>query len=151
MDSATARNEILRLMESAIDSTPDSPLVEWGNFEANNGPAFHLRAADGTRFVVLVEYDEQQEGRYLATFNPQAWVNDQAIDVDPQGETEWDCTEFVTPDVLAYLIKQGKLTGDTLDGGEVLDGDDVFKHDPASPEWIRDWTGPFSIHVRRED
>ena len=32
---------------------------------------------------------------FQARFNPQAWVNDYAIDVDPQGPTTWDATDAV--------------------------------------------------------
>ena len=31
----------------------------------------------------------------------------------------------------------------------VLDNDDLFKSDPAAPEWIRRWRGPFDIRIRR--
>ena len=31
---------------------------------------------------------------------------------------------------------------------EALDTDDVFQDDPAAPQWVRDWQGPFTIRIR---
>ena len=84
--------------------------------------------------------------RYIARFQPEAWLNDCAIAVDPDGPTEWDCTAFVTPDVRAYLDGCVKRRDDDLTSG-VLDDDDVFIDDPAAPEWVRRWRGPFTIQV----
>ena len=32
---------------------------------------------------------------FTAYFVPQAWQNDYAIDVDPEGDQRWNCTAFV--------------------------------------------------------
>ncbi len=89
---------------------------------------------------------------YRATFSPQAWINDQAVPVDPEGPTEWDCTAFVDDDTLAYLKRTANLRGENLDDlvDGVIDNDDVFKSDPAAPEWIRNWSGPYTIRVYRD-
>ena len=84
--------------------------------------------------------------RYIARFQPEAWLNDYAIAVDPDGPTEWNCTAFVTPDVRAYLDGCVKRRDDDLTSG-VLDDDDVFIDDPAAPEWVRRWRGPFTIQL----
>ena len=84
--------------------------------------------------------------RYIARFQPEAWINDCAIAVDPDGPTEWDCTAFVTPDVRAYLDGCVKRRDDDLASG-VLDDADVFIDDPAAPEWVRRWRGPFTIQL----
>lgn len=87
--------------------------------------------------------------RYTAHFTPEAWVKGHAIEVDPEGPQEWDCTEYAqrNRDYLDRLEAQGDLL-DTSDGA--VDNDDVFAADPAAPRWVRDWRGPFTIHVRRE-
>jgi hypothetical protein len=87
--------------------------------------------------------------RYIAHFSPQAWVNDYAIEVDAEGPQEWDCTAFVMQDP-EYLAKQigYRPSDDITDEWGVLDNDDQFKHDPAAPEWIREWRGPFDIRIR---
>ena len=43
-----------------------------------------------------------------------------------------------------------KWFGDMGDGW-VLDASDIFKDDPAAPEWVRKWQGPFTIWVREEE
>jgi hypothetical protein len=114
--------------------------------------AGHLNdsAADQVEFVSdlvgwSAEDDEGLSAEYRATFSPEAWVNHQAIPVDPEGETEWDCTAFALehPDYLAQLE-------DDLDDPDGTEDDyDVFKADPAAPEWAREWQGPFTIRIRR--
>ena len=37
----------------------------------------------------------------------------------------------------------------TRDPQTVLDTDDVFALDPAAPAWVRSWSGPFTIRLRR--
>lgn len=73
----------------------------------------------------------------VATFTPQAWVRDYAIEVDPAGPTEW-VTDFegLTREQSEAILETGHDTSDLL------------KEDPAAPEWVRDWPGPFEIHVR---
>ena len=85
--------------------------------------------------------------RYFAEFTPEAWINDYAIAVDPEGDTVWDCTAFAIENQ-DYLLRMEEEDSDPEDG--VLDIDDVFKGDPAAPEWIREWQGPFTIRVRKE-
>jgi hypothetical protein len=88
--------------------------------------------------------------RYIAHFTPEVWVNDYAIEAAPQGPQEWDCTALATsPDGDAYLARlvDGGL-GDLSDPYGVLDNDDWFSDDPAAPEWVRNWQGPFTIRIR---
>lgn len=78
---------------------------------------------------------------YRAVFVPQAWVNDYAIDVDPEGDTDWTVSAEYADDAAC-------IVGDVEDES-VLDDDDVLKSDPAAPEWVREWVGPFSIYVEK--
>lgn len=76
---------------------------------------------------------------YTATFTPQAWVRDYAITVDAEGPVEWDCTAGLAELDAGYrarLIASGH------------DVDDQLKEDPGAPAWVREWSGPFEIHVR---
>jgi hypothetical protein len=76
--------------------------------------------------------------KYQAEFSPQAWVRDNAISVDPEGETTWDATEFVTMlDDPAWLTR-------TIEHG---DRDDVLRTDSNAPAWIREWSGPFDTYL----
>jgi hypothetical protein len=89
--------------------------------------------------------------RYVAYFQPEAWVRDDAIPVDPEGPQEWDCTEFASkPDSAAYLARVADWRHESPDDPfGMLDNDDWFRADPAAPEWIRQWRGPFTIRIRR--
>ena len=76
--------------------------------------------------------------RYTAHFTPQAWIRDYAIDVDPEGPQTWDCTAEIATMPARYaqqVIQDGH------------DPDDWLKGDPNAPEWVREWSGPFEIHV----
>ena len=49
--------------------------------------------------------------RYIATFTPQAWVRDNAIEVDPEGPTQWNCTEELLklkPEAREQIIRLGR-------------------------------------------
>jgi hypothetical protein len=84
--------------------------------------------------------------RYIAHFQPQAWVNDHAVDVDAQGEQEWDCTDFVN-----FHASQFNLTDiedEISDDGWWFDSEDLLRYDPAAPTWILAYAGPFVINVR---
>jgi hypothetical protein len=85
--------------------------------------------------------------RYIATFQPQAWQNDYAIPVDPEGTTSWDCTAFVGEPANADYFDTETRQEIYEEIGGWVDKDDVLKGDPAAPQWIRDWQGPFTITV----
>ncbi len=88
--------------------------------------------------------------RYLARFTPEAWIRNYATEVDAEGPQEWDCTTLALTQ-LDYLTAVAARRHESLDGGEgVLDNDDMFKDDPDAPDWVRSWTGPFTIHIRTE-
>lgn len=74
---------------------------------------------------------------YTAIFTPQAWVNDQAIEVDPEGETTFD----ITPEV-----EKLKAKGLPVPQADTNDSDD-FQFAAAAPQWIKDWRGPFYITI----
>ncbi len=85
--------------------------------------------------------------QFVATFVPQAWVNDYAIDVDPEGPTEWDAT--VAFQQLPWQYRE-RLEAAMNARGSALDADDRLQTDPRAPEWVRAWSGPFSLYVRME-
>lgn len=86
--------------------------------------------------------------RYIAEFQPEAWVKDNAIPVDPEGKTKWDCTAFVEANKdLKTKINEALKKNNESFAAPFFDRDDVLKGDPAAPAWIRDWSGPFTITV----
>jgi hypothetical protein len=75
---------------------------------------------------------------FIATFHPQAWVNDYATPVDPKGETTWD----VTAELLAMpeADRAKALIPDQYES-------DDLRYATSAPAWVKDWTGPFYISV----
>jgi hypothetical protein len=76
---------------------------------------------------------------FIATFHPQAWQRDWAIDVDPEGEQSWDCSDFLAAGVPAW--RERVLAKSNSDEGDQL------RDDPNAPAWIRRWSGPFWIEL----
>lgn len=71
------------------------------------------------------------------TFIPQAWIRDNAVNVDPEGDTQWNMP----------LSEMEELTG--VSSTINLDDDpfarDELRHAVSAPQWVKDWTGPFEI------
>jgi hypothetical protein len=77
------------------------------------------------------EGDPDAKSEVKVSFAPQAWVNDYAIEVDAEGPREWYVTVATADDI-----------------ANDPDGDlDFVREDERAPEWIKDWSGPFDIHV----
>lgn len=63
-------------------------------------------------------------------FHPQAWQNDYAIPVDPEGDTEW----------------WSAFDGVVVPDDDTYESDDL-RYLPGAPQWVTDWAGPFYIEV----
>jgi hypothetical protein len=110
-------------------------------------------AADGERIsasssaLVVHEADDDDGPRYMAHFTAEAWQRDQAVEVDPLGPAHWDCTRYARQHA-GYLAALSEVRHESpLHHDGVLDNDDVFRNDPAAPEWVRYWRGPFTIRI----
>jgi hypothetical protein len=111
----------------------------WENFE-NSVPDGEFRdrlraensEQDETEPVVLAG-----ARRIIATFTPQAWTNDQAMEVDCEGPNTWDVTDQV------HALGKDAALALRDDSNET----DAFRSAPTAPNWIRDWSGPFYIEV----
>lgn len=91
--------------------------------------------------VLRLSMLDYREGRRIkATFIPQAWVNDYAIEVDAEGDTVFDVTYLILAmgKEKALLIKDGRDSSDDLLRAE------------TTPAWIREWEGPFRVEVENE-
>ena len=66
-----------------------------------------------------------------AIFHPQAWLNDWATDVDPEGPTDYEV---------------GGVPGDMEDNSYASDR--LRDHDNA-PDWVKEWSGPFWVEIVR--
>ena len=111
-------------------------------------PLVYIRTRVGEK-PFRVRESQLRAPRYTARFTPEAWVNDQAVEADPEGPQEWDCTEHARRN-RDYLTRL-EACSESLDGPEgAVDNDDVFKDDPAAPTWVRGWRGPFTIRISRK-
>lgn len=80
---------------------------------------------------------------HRAYFHPQAWINDYAIEVDPEGVRRWTVSQ-------EHLDKIRSEHPDSIEA--LYDSSfvsDEVRHDPAAPEWVREWSGPFWVEVIR--
>lgn len=73
----------------------------------------------------------------IATFVPQAWINNQAVDADPEGDTSFD----ITPEIESIGKENALAITDNSHSS------DVFQYAAHAPDWIKHWSGPFYIRV----
>lgn len=76
--------------------------------------------------------------RYTATFQPQAWQNDYVINVDAEGPTTWDCTDFV--ESLSPNEREKAMVPDSYES-------DDARTSKNTPKWVREWSGPFYVTI----
>lgn len=70
-------------------------------------------------------------------FNPQAWVRDYAISVDPEGDTTWTVPK-------ALFLELFPTEADFNSNHHERDD---LRHKGNAPQWVRDWSGPFEVEL----
>lgn len=73
----------------------------------------------------------------IAKFHPQAWINDYAFEVDPEGETTWDVTD--------EIVAMGEGAAMTLQDDQY--NTDNLRFSKNAPKWVQEWSGPFYVEV----
>ena len=68
-------------------------------------------------------------------FVTQAWINDYAIEADPQGPTTWEVP-------LSELREEYSCQAFWEDEHEKRD---QMRYHANAPQWIKDWPGPFEV------
>lgn len=68
-------------------------------------------------------------------FTPQAWINDYAVSVQPQGDTVFEVWWPADQEIPADFTYES----------------DHLRFEDGVPEWIADWSGPFEIQVINRD
>lgn len=87
---------------------------------------------------------------YTACFTPEAWHGDQAVEVLPEGPQYWDVTGFAREK--AEYLQRLETHSESLNGPfGAVDNDDVFPGDPDAPGWVRDWAGPSTTRITRNE
>ena len=76
--------------------------------------------------------------KWIATFHPQAWIGDQAVEVDPEGETKWDVTGKL--ESMSEKDRQEALVPESYEA-------DALRYAEKAPAWATNWYGPFYIEV----
>lgn len=76
-------------------------------------------------------------------FHPQKWVNDYAVAADPRGETEWQ----PSPEHIRYMTQTHGEQAFKADSYE----SDEWRYDPAAPQWVKDWDGPFYLEHKPDE
>jgi hypothetical protein len=72
------------------------------------------------------------EKRIVATFHPQEWIENYAVDVQPDGAQTFDVTDIIEA--------MGK--SDALSIQDNSDESDTLARSACAPKWIREWSGP---------
>jgi hypothetical protein len=86
-----------------------------------------------------VKEEVMGEKKVIARFQPQAWINNYAVDVDPEGNVEFD----VTSDIERMGRDEAmKLTDNS-------DASDILRMSSGAPAWIRSWAGTGYMEVQR--
>lgn len=79
--------------------------------------------------------------KYTARFQPQAWINDYAVNVDCEGPDTWDVTEYIQS--LTESERRDVMRADDYPS-------DCLRDLSNAPQWVRGWTGPFYVEVTEE-
>jgi hypothetical protein len=69
-------------------------------------------------------------------------VRDCAIEVDAEGPTMWDCTEYL--DSLTSEARAPVMIEGTSHGGYASDR---LREADTAPSWVKEWGGPFEIRL----
>ena len=89
------------------------------------------------RAIALAEHLEPIE----AEFEPQAWMNDNAITVDADGDTSYD----ITVAAIAYTLDNNSETIEAY--LDAIGDNDQFAGVDTAPTWVSEWQGPFEVHL----
>lgn len=90
--------------------------------------------------IAAAREDAARTARIIATFVPQAWVNDYAVPAEPEGETTFDVTR--------EILKLGREKALQLRDDQKET--DQLRHARLAPLWIKHWRGPFYVNVEQQ-
>ncbi len=105
------------------------------------------KATEAERIKLENELMKKDEIDYIiCNFTPQAWINDNAMTVDADGETMW-----LMPLAEALDLKNGFRTHNpfykTAADLEEADELDDLRNSNHAPAWMKDWSGPFEVSL----
>lgn len=97
-------------------------------------------AADWLRAVGDLLQPVGERPRVMAYFRPEAWVLNNAVEVDREDSLDRDF------DVTYEMLLLGREAATQLTSGE----SDYLREAVRAPAWISDWSGPFTVIVDQE-
>lgn len=136
-----------KLIEKARDLYEHEGKLEFGDNVVASG------SSDRGDYVMAWRWvdDDERTVTWRAAVTPEAWVAGKIVEVDAPGEREWDASAFVPANWEDYF-EELAMDDDREDfDGSFIDDKNLLKGDPAAPAWVRDWQGPLTIRVRREE
>lgn len=84
-----------------------------------------------------IEAAEDEAEGVILHFVPEAWVNDYAVVVDPEGGCEWTVARKL-------FLENFPSEDDWNERNQVRDD---MRFEGTAPAWVRDWTGPFEVEL----
>lgn len=98
------------------------------------------KVAKEPEFEELEKLPSMTASKMTVHFRPEMWVNDHAVEV----RVDWDQDTWNVSDETAEAVR----TAIEADGGVDLD---FVRNDFFTPQWICEWSGPFTITMKHDD
>ena len=94
---------------------------------------------------------------FTAMFTPQAWIRDNAVEIDAGGERQWSLSPAFLAERVQSVVDWNAHLGTPISADEALrlvtetstNESDELRGDPAAPAWIADHSGPFYCEAWR--
>jgi hypothetical protein len=83
--------------------------------------------------IGLIPAGDAEASETTVRFQPEAWINDNAVPVDAEGDVEWTVSSNTATSIAEALERGSDL--------------DFVRYDRYAPDWIREWRGPFTVEV----
>jgi len=125
------------------DAIEDDGLhTHWHKDPHGPGAVLVIGEKDGETYTETYTWDSgirhvDPDDYVEVTFHPQAWRNDYAISVDPEGPTTFEVPRADTLDEDGNPLPDNSAESDAL------------RYHPLAPEWMKNWSGPYYVTVRR--
>jgi hypothetical protein len=117
---------------SAIGRLGDRGLVDVAGWK--EGRRTFCLTSRGRQIEAALNGGETVTVRFIA----QAWVRNNAIEVDAAGPTTFEVPVADAQDTDGYWLPDHDYTSD------------VLREHHNAPEWIRNWSGPFEVEIEHE-
>lgn len=92
---------------------------------------------DALKYLLSSKSSVNEDNSVTADFEPQVWIGDNAMAVQPMGDTVWDAT--------FEMLLAGKEMREWISSGQ--NDTDFLKDSHLAPKWISNWMGPFEIRL----